>query len=194
MVRWHSVARHDLPGVRARVLDAASDILASQGIAKLSLRLIAEQADIGLTSIYYYFPSKEALVLSLAISGHEEVRKAMIEVAAQAEGEERFRVVARAYLSYSQLKPSVYELMHDEGLMSRHETLREAENATLLTFREVVREDPRFPSEKADGIAFALFALGRGLSAIGLSQPGKTVTPEQQALFSMGVGYLIWRT
>lgn len=185
---------HDVHGVRARALEAAGEILQTQGLDKLNLRMIADRAEIGLTSIYYYFASKEDLLLSLALSGFDEVRKNIAEAVASHQDENSFRAGCRAYLSYSQRRPALYALMYDEQLMSRHETLREAEERTFAEFREIVRQDSRFPSNKADGIAFALWALGRGISAIALSQEGGAVTPEQLALFSTGANYLISRT
>lgn len=183
---------HDIHGVRARALEAASDILATQGLEKLNLRLIAEKADIGLTSIYYYFASKEDLLLSLALSGFDEVRRRIAQAVA-ADQENGFRAGSRAYLGYSQRKPALYALMYDQQLMSRHEVLREAEDAAYAEFLGVVKGDPRFPSERAAGIAYALWALGRGVAAMALSQEDGSLTPEQTALFSDGANYLIAR-
>lgn len=184
---------HDLHGIRARALEAAGEILSAQGLEKLNLRTIADKAEIGLTSIYYYFASKEDLLLSLALSGFDEVRRNIAQAVAQ-DADNPFRAGCRAYLSYSQRCPALYALMYDEQLMSRHEALREAEEATFAEFRDVVRRDARFPTEKADGIAFALWALGRGISAIALSQEGGALTGEQLALFSTGANHLISRT
>ena len=179
--------------MRARALEAAGEILQTQGLEKLNLRMIAEKAEIGLTSIYYYFASKEDLLLSLALSGFDEVRRNISQAVAKDEGENPFRAGARAYLSYSQKRPALYALMYDEHLMSRHDDLRQAEHATFSEFREIIRKDSRFPADKADGIAFVLWALGRGASAIALSQEGGAMSPEQQALFTIGANYLIAR-
>jgi AcrR family transcriptional regulator len=182
---------NDPHGVRARALEAATDILTQLGIEKLNLRMIADRAGIGLTSIYYYFASKEQLLLSLALAGFEEIAGDIARAVA-GDADHPFRAGSQAYLAYAQRRPARYALMFDERLMARHEELRQAANATFEQFREIVRHDPRFPSEKADGIAWTLWALGRGMSAMALSQPGG-ITPEQQALFSVGVGFLISR-
>lgn len=182
---------NDRHGVRARALEAATEILTHQGIEKLNLRMIADKAGIGLTSIYYYFASKEDLLLSLALAGFAEIGGDIARAVA-ADRDHPFRAGSQAYLAYAQRRPARYALMFDERLMARHQELRQAANATFEQFREIVRNDARFPSDKADGIAWTLWALGRGMSAMSLSEPGGA-TPEQQAWFGVGVNFLLSR-
>lgn len=192
MKRKRQDAAQDPHGVRARALEAATEILTAQGLDRLNLRTIADKAEIGLASIYYYFAGKEDLLLSLALAGFEEVRKDLADAAAQM-GDDPFRAGARVYLGFSQRKPAIYGLMYDARLLSRHAVLREAEAATFRRFQEVIRRDRRFPADKADAVAWALWVLGRGVSAMASSQEGGRLTPQQQQWFSEGANYLINR-
>src|SRR5205823_2413644 len=47
---------------RARLLDAAAEVFRDKGYAGARLSDIAERADMHTPGVYYYFPSKEALV------------------------------------------------------------------------------------------------------------------------------------
>lgn len=49
---------------RARILSAALDLFRRQGFAETTMREIAAEAGVALGSAYYYFDSKEALVLA----------------------------------------------------------------------------------------------------------------------------------
>ncbi len=49
---------------RARILDAALTLLRKRGFDQTTMRDIAEAADMALGAAYYYFPSKEAILLA----------------------------------------------------------------------------------------------------------------------------------
>src|ERR1700730_11781438 len=49
---------------RARILTAALDLFRRQGFAETTMREIATEAGVALGSAYYYFDSKEALVMA----------------------------------------------------------------------------------------------------------------------------------
>ncbi len=69
-----------------RVLDAADDLLATQGAEAFTTNRIAEAAGVPVGSVYRYFPDKEAIVEALAVrywSDFEDL------VAAAAETDER---------------------------------------------------------------------------------------------------------
>jgi AcrR family transcriptional regulator len=50
-----------------RVLDAADEVLATEGSSAFSTVRVAEAADISVGSLYRYFPDKEAIVEALAV-------------------------------------------------------------------------------------------------------------------------------
>ncbi len=49
--------------VRARILDVALDLFMTHGFAGTSMEQIAERAEVGSTTLYRYFPSKDHLAL-----------------------------------------------------------------------------------------------------------------------------------
>jgi TetR/AcrR family transcriptional regulator, cholesterol catabolism regulator len=60
---------------RARILDAAAYVLSRQGYAGTRLSDVAERANIQTPAIYYYFPSRDALIEEVMASGLADMRE-----------------------------------------------------------------------------------------------------------------------
>ena len=65
---------------RARILNAALDLFRRQGFDQTTMREIAAEAGVSLGSAYYYFDSKEALVMAFYERASDELRP-LIEAA-----------------------------------------------------------------------------------------------------------------
>ncbi len=68
MYWYNSVVKGKLmetPSKYDKILDALQELLQNQDIEKISVSDIAEKAGIGKSSIYYYFPSKDAIIDAL---------------------------------------------------------------------------------------------------------------------------------
>jgi AcrR family transcriptional regulator len=181
----------EVGGVKAKVLSAAAQILASQGADDLSLRAIAESAGIGLASIYHYFASKEALLLQLAIEGFEDLRRDILQLQADPAFGSPMRGGHRAFFNFAETRPALFSLMFSTRLMARHASLRDADHRTFLAYRDAVRADARIPARYQDEAALAIWALGRGIAAMLSSQPNGELPPELAAQLFAGAGYLI---
>lgn len=189
----HRRTAHEISGVKARALTAAARILAEQGREALSLRAIAESAQVGIASIYHYFAGKEELLLSLALGGFESLRRVMASADVSRQGVRPIGQGAQAFFAFTGDNPELFALMYDVPMMSRHEVLRTAEHQAFLAFREYVASDPRFPPQVAPNVAAALWALGRGIAAIASSQPDGKLSEEQSETIFSGAGYLLDR-
>lgn len=86
---------------RQRILDAAATLLAARGYAGTSIKAIAEEIGMQDASLYYYFPSKEALVLEVLHIGTSEaedaVATAVAAIDANAEPLEALRLAIVAH-------------------------------------------------------------------------------------------------
>ncbi len=159
------------------------------------MRAIADEAGIGISSIYYYYPAKEQLLVQLALSGFAELGRAL---AASTDGPDlgargAFARAADAFLLFVSSRPSLYELMCDQHLLAHHEDLRAAEAAVSATFGAKVAEDVRFPPQIAASIAVTFWALGRGVAATALSHPDRELDEAYLRTLGEGLGYLIDR-
>lgn len=181
----------EVGGVKARVLDAAARILATQGPDDLSLRAIAEAAGIGQASIYHYFAGKDELLLSLAVEGFEDLRRDILARQADPAVGSPMRGGHQAFFSLAETRPALFALMFNERLMARHEALREADRRAFLAYQDAVRADPRIPAGIKDQAALAIWALGRGIAAMMSSQPDGVLPDELATQLFTGAGWLI---
>ncbi len=63
------------------ILECAAKLFRHYGPAKTTIADIAREAQVGVGTVYLVFPSKEAIVEELSSGAHDEVLKAMREVA-----------------------------------------------------------------------------------------------------------------
>lgn len=182
---------HEVGGVRAKALAAASEILAERGVDELNLRAIADSAGIGISSMYHYFASKEDLLLSLAVMGFDDLQASIVRNKSDASMPTPLAAGARAFFGLAEAKPAQFSLMFDPRLLARHEVLRDAEHQALLAFQSTVEPDERFPVTQKANVAMALWALGRGMAAIMSSQPDGQLPEDTARRLWAGVAYLV---
>jgi AcrR family transcriptional regulator len=96
------VAKERSPRADSRLselLDAAARLFASRGYAATSMRDIAEEVNMLSGSLYYHFPSKEELLLSVYQAGVEALEKAGAEAVQREEDPWlRLEALCRAHL------------------------------------------------------------------------------------------------
>ncbi|GAA3158847.1 TetR/AcrR family transcriptional regulator [Nonomuraea salmonea] len=68
------------PSSKDRLLDAAADVLLSQGAESLTLEAVATRAGVSKGGLFYHFPTKQALVAAMA----DRLTRAFDEALAQA--------------------------------------------------------------------------------------------------------------
>ncbi len=182
---------HEVGGVRAKVLSAASEILVERGVEDLNLKAIADSAGIGISSMYHYFANKEALLLSLAVTGFDDLQASIERLKSDPTMPTPLAAGARAFFGLAEAKPALFSLMFDARLLARHEVLRDAEQQAFAAFLGTVEADPRFPATRKADVATALWALGRGIAAIMSSHPDGQLPADLAERLWAGVSYLV---
>jgi AcrR family transcriptional regulator len=100
---------------RARILAAALDLFRRNGFDQTTMREIASEAGVALGSAYYYFASKEALVMAFYAQASQEMSAEIETRLAQAKGlESRLRAILDVKFEY--FAPNRLFL----GALSRH--------------------------------------------------------------------------
>lgn len=94
------------------ILDALQDLLLEQDIKNISVSDIAKKAGIGKGSIYYYFPSKDAIVDALI----EKNYKMPLETAKQLAKQEDLSPYYRMALMFNACRKSSKEFMQKQHL------------------------------------------------------------------------------
>src|SRR3954471_1595530 len=103
--------REDILTAGVRMLDELGDDQA------LSLRAVARAVSVAATSVYLYFPDRDALVLAATQRCHEEL--VAVGDAAQATQDHpaaqlRARILAQA--EWAQTHPGLYKVLHESGV------------------------------------------------------------------------------
>jgi len=185
--------RHRVDTLRNKTLIAAAAILKTHGQANLSLKDIARHANVGIASIYYYFQSKDDLLISLAMLGFEDLRRDMLQFQTVAEYGSPMTQVIQAHMIFIEDRPELLSLMFSERLMARSEALRNAEQAAFEVYRTAIEADELFDRPYRTSAARALWTLGRGIAGTAASHPDGRMPQEIYDSLIEGASYLISR-
>lgn len=98
-------------GIEAALLQAAADILESEGPDALSVRRIAAAAGVAPMGVYNHFESKSGIIEALFIQGFERLSEALQAVADVQDPYEALREGGRRYRALALEHPMVYQLM-----------------------------------------------------------------------------------
>jgi AcrR family transcriptional regulator len=119
------------------ILQAATDILARHGYAKLTTNRIAERAGVNIGSLYQYFPSKEAIIGELRKRHVAEQQAAAEQTLAAHRGdglEGTIRALVSLGLTLHARAPAVHQAF-TEQLPERRRRSTSAENPLILEMR-----------------------------------------------------------
>lgn len=95
------------------ILEAALRVFAREGLRPATMEAIATEAQLGKGTIYYYFPSKEALLEELVASLAREYFRGLLEGAAGQETPvEIARGIVERLIAHYRRKPELFHVIH----------------------------------------------------------------------------------
>lgn len=95
--------------VRRRIQKAAAAIFAEQGVAGVSARAIAQQAEVSVGTIYTYFGSLQGLMQSLWVAPVEAVNRTLVELARSVPDPlDRVKALLLAYVDVAVTRPELH--------------------------------------------------------------------------------------
>jgi len=97
--------------IRTRILDAARELFASEGVESVTMRRIAERIEYSPTAIYFHFKDKEALLAELCDCDFRAIAQQFTSIATIADPIERLRATGHAYVDFGLNNPSHYRVM-----------------------------------------------------------------------------------
>lgn len=167
---------------RENLVKLAAQIFSEQGYSATTMRNIAEKAGIEAASIYYHFPSKEALVDEVMEIGADRIVRYMIVrvegLGADATAEERFRAAVLGQLigmtkhgEYTVASASLLGQL-PEKVRERHAKRRERYQELWNDLLEKLRSEGRLRSDVDIRLA-RIFILGSIQSVQYWFNPGK---------------------
>jgi AcrR family transcriptional regulator len=163
----HTDAKSD---TRQRILDVSLDLFTEQGYDGTSLRQIAEQLSITKAAIYYYFESKEDILMALHMRLHDFGKGALVRIGQEspvslALWEELLDEIVGEMLSQRKIflmherNQAVLEKLHREDHDAEHEDIQNQFRRVLEDIRVPLRDRVRMSA--SFGVIFSsLFLAG----------------------------------
>lgn len=170
---------------RRAVVDAAREIVATEGVHGLSLEAVAERADVAVQTIYNRVGGRSALLTAVAEQAMEESRVYM-DAAYAADGtvEERIMLAASAYARFARERPHEFQILveppDEPDAVNRIAELTRTQNAKLAA---VLREGAESGLGRADldpdDLATVFWATLNGLLALAWRPGALRFGPEE---------------
>jgi AcrR family transcriptional regulator len=97
--------------IRTRILDAARELFAAEGVESVTMRRIADRIEYSPTAIYFHFKDKEALLAELCDCDFREFAHGFNEIAKIPDPVVRLRTAGLAYIDFGMNNPNHYRVM-----------------------------------------------------------------------------------
>ncbi|MBR0596995.1 TetR/AcrR family transcriptional regulator [Sinanaerobacter chloroacetimidivorans] len=102
--------------MRELIIRTAGDIIAAEGIEKLSIRKIANQMEYSPAIIYHYFKDKEDILNQLMSRGYQKIMSALVSAdAASGDPEEKLKLLTKNYIETALKMPEEYKQVQLSG-------------------------------------------------------------------------------
>lgn len=99
--------------LRETLLEAAFEIVDSQGADAVRMRALARAAGVSSAAPFRHFPDKQVLLDAVATRAAEQIDRALDEAAAGCEDAlTQFRAMTVAYVRFAAEHPALFELVH----------------------------------------------------------------------------------
>src|SRR5438132_1967291 len=92
---------------RERILDGVVQVMARNGIADLSIPLIAKEARVSIPSVYRYFPTKRHLIAALDEYAHSKGGFSFAELPSSATPEELADIIPSLFHRREAIEPTI---------------------------------------------------------------------------------------
>lgn len=142
-----------------QIIDETLEVLKTQGDYGVTMRKIASRCDITLSSLQYYFKTKDDLLKSVADRYFQQC-VIMLRELPEITNEEELGTVLNSFLSYS-FENSDMNIIFKEywAISSRNDVINEYLTRFYISFSEIMTEKLRPLSDSDDALAQAVSIL-----------------------------------
>ncbi|MFJ2738929.1 TetR/AcrR family transcriptional regulator [Streptomyces sp. NPDC087440] len=169
--------------LRRAVLRAALEVIASEGVAAISLRDLARRAEVSHAAPAHHFKDKAGLLTAIAIEGFDLLAAAVDAVPADAP--HRLRELGAGYVEFALGHPAHFEVMFQPRLLhAASPDLAAAKDRAYAALRADVEDLPdasRIPDARRAGLA--AWSLAHGFATLRLSGSAPELDPDPVATF-----------
>jgi AcrR family transcriptional regulator len=167
--------------LREALIESGLSLLASGGLAELSLRALARQVGVSANAAYRHFESKDALLNAMASEGFRRLAAAQHQaIWGQPDVMKQLMVSGRAYIDFAMSQPALFRLMFDRATRHPDDAELQASRsqamtvllacASSMTQAPVDDERTKVSAAAAWGLVHGLsdLAMGGQLAALGM--------------------------
>lgn len=97
------------------ILEAALELLREGGLETLGMRPLAQRLGVRPSSLYRYFPERDALLGALEAHATAELHASIQRAVVGMDHKAAFLAAGHAYLDYARLEPQLYALLLRDG-------------------------------------------------------------------------------
>jgi AcrR family transcriptional regulator len=171
--------------LRAKILDAARDIVLREGFGALTIRKLAEAIEYAPGTIYLYFENRDAIARELSSEGFRSLLELFAPAGKVADPLARLEAIGRAYVRFGMENPETYRLIFmEDPQLTTAEFKEAADDPGQRAYRaltdplEELRAVGRLrPDADIQALADTLWAVVHGIVSLKLTCPGFPVTP-----------------
>lgn len=100
--------RHEM---RAKIIDAATNMFMNEGYEKTSIRNIAEKIEYSPATIYLYYKDKDELLYEVQKQAFGQLEEVFAKEATSKDPWERLTQICHSYVRFGKANPEMYDLM-----------------------------------------------------------------------------------
>ena len=177
--------------LREALIECGMELIETRGISALTLRAVAEAANVSRQAPYNHFRDKDALLAAIATSCFKHLSETMRKGAQQHEdAEQRLISIGVAYVRIARRMPKLFELcsgnyISDFGAHPDLEAARHDAYSVLYTAMVEFLQAHNLSPELAVKTSPAAWAMAHGLARLLIGQalePGKNGLPSESVL------------
>ncbi|WP_300614637.1 TetR/AcrR family transcriptional regulator [Dokdonella sp.] len=102
--------------LRQALLNAASELLATEGLEAVGIREIARRAGVSHAAPYRHYPNRDALLADLAAAGFERLGRRFAQLPDADAADRRLVDMARGYVRFARDEPQAWRLMFGDAI------------------------------------------------------------------------------
>lgn len=158
--------------VKDKVLAASLELVATGGVAALSMREVARRADVSHQAPYHYFADKEAIIAALVERGFDLLGAAFLAAAAPKKRDDAPAIAARcarAYVEFAVANPAYFRVMFRPDLvdLERFPAAKAAGDRTYGFLEQmVIRLAPGHTPARRAALTSLIWAQVHGLATL----------------------------
>ena len=126
--------------LREALIDGACQQIEQEGASALNLSKLAQKIGVSQPAVYRHFPNKQALAISVAQRGLEQLAKALQKTTQNAESDffEGIRAITKAYIEFALFHPETSRLMFSMKERVTEPALQNASSAAAVPIFRIV--------------------------------------------------------